>query len=66
MEAHAFNPRPREAEASRSLEFKASLVYGESSRTVKASEKPCLRKKKKKKKRLTDLDELSYKSLSHS
>jgi hypothetical protein len=42
MLAHAFNPSSWEAEAGRFLEFKASLVYKMSSRTAKATEKPCL------------------------
>ena len=34
--AHAFNPSSWEAEADKSLEFEASLVYRVSSRTAKA------------------------------
>jgi hypothetical protein len=48
--AHAFNLSPQEAEAEaeagRSLEFKASLVYRASSRTIRGTEKPCLEKPK--------------------
>ena len=33
--AHAFNPSTREAEAGRSREFNARLVYRESSRTTR-------------------------------
>jgi hypothetical protein len=45
--AHAFNP----SRGSRISEFEASLVYKVSSRTARATEKPCLKKKKKKKKK---------------
>jgi hypothetical protein len=45
--AHTFNPNKGKAEAGGSL-FKASLVYRVSSRTAKATEKHCLKKKKKK------------------
>jgi hypothetical protein len=41
--AHAFNPSTRKAEA--------SLVYKVSSRTARATEKPCLQKPKEKKKK---------------
>jgi hypothetical protein len=45
MVAHTFNPSTQEAEAGRSLEFKASLVYRASSRTARATQrKPVLRK----------------------
>jgi hypothetical protein len=36
---HAFNPSTREAEAGRSLEFKASLIYRVSSRTARATQR---------------------------
>jgi hypothetical protein len=42
---HAFDPSSWEAEAGR-FEFEASLVHRVSSRTAKATEKPCLEKKK--------------------
>ena len=49
---HPFNSSTQEAEAGRSLKFKASLVYRASSRTSsKATEKRCLEKPKKKKRR---------------
>jgi hypothetical protein len=44
-----FNPSTQEAEAGGS-EFEASLVYRVSSRTARATEKPCLKKKKSKRK----------------
>jgi hypothetical protein len=47
MVVHAFNPSTWEAEAGRSLEFKASLVYRVSSRTARAI--PCLEKNNNKK-----------------
>jgi hypothetical protein len=37
--AYAFNPSTQEAEADRSLEFEASLVYGVSSRTARATQR---------------------------
>jgi hypothetical protein len=37
--AQAFNPSTQEAEAGRSLEFKASLDYRVSSRTAKATQR---------------------------
>ena len=43
MVAHTFNPSTWEAEAGRS-EFEASLVYRVSSRTAKATGKPCQEK----------------------
>jgi hypothetical protein len=45
MVVHAFNLITREAEAGRflsSADFEASLVYKVSSRTARATEKPCL------------------------
>jgi hypothetical protein len=39
MMAHSFNSSTQEAEAGGSLEFKASLVYGESLRTTKATQR---------------------------
>jgi hypothetical protein len=47
VEVHTFNPSTWEAEAGRS-EFEASLVYRASSRTARATEKPCLEKPKQK------------------
>ena len=43
MVVHTFNPSTCEAEAGRS-EFEASLVYRVSSKTARATEKPCLKK----------------------
>jgi hypothetical protein len=43
--AHTFNPSNREAEASRSLQFKASLVYTVSSRTARATQRNLVLKK---------------------
>ena len=37
--AHAFNPQTQEAEAGKSLEFEASLVYGAHSRTARATQR---------------------------
>jgi hypothetical protein len=48
MVAHTFNPSTREAEAGGFREFEASLVYKVSSRTARATEKPCLKNKNKK------------------
>jgi hypothetical protein len=44
--AQAFNPSTREAEAGRSLEFKASLVYRVSFRTAKATQRNPVSKNK--------------------
>jgi hypothetical protein len=46
--AHAFNPSAWEAEAGKFPEFEASLVYRVSSRTARATKKPCLKKQNKK------------------
>jgi hypothetical protein len=46
---HAFNPSTWEAEAGRSLEFKASLVYRVSSRTARATQRNPVWKKQKQK-----------------
>jgi hypothetical protein len=45
--AHAFNPSTQEAEAGRSLEFEASLVYRVSSRTAKATHRNPVSKNQK-------------------
>ena len=48
MAAHTFSPSAGETEAGRSLEFKASLVYIESSRTTGAiTVRLCLKKERK-------------------
>ena len=47
--AHAFSPSTLKGR-SRQVSLEASLVYIVCSRTVKAMERPCLKKKKKKKK----------------
>ena len=44
---YTFNPRSQEAEAGRSLEFKANLVYRASSRTGKATQRNSVMVKKK-------------------
>ena len=48
--AHAFSPSTLKGR-SRQVSLEASLVYIVCSRTVKAMERPCLKKKKKKKKK---------------
>ena len=49
--ALAFNSSSPEAEAEADrFEFEARLVYKVSARTARATEKPCLKKRKKKKK----------------
>ena len=48
MVAHAFSPSTLKGR-SRQVSLEASLVYIVCSRTVKAMERPCLKKKKKKK-----------------
>ena len=48
MVVHAFNPSTWEAEAS-GFEFEASLVYGVSSRTARATQRNCLEKKRERK-----------------
>jgi hypothetical protein len=45
---HAFNPSTCKAEAGRSLEFKASLVYRVSSRTARATQRNPVSKNKDK------------------
>jgi hypothetical protein len=48
MVVHAFNPSSQEAKAGRSLEFKASLVYRESSWIARATQRSlCLKNKNK-------------------
>jgi hypothetical protein len=47
--SHAFNPSNSGGRGRWISEFEASLVYKVSSRTARAIEKPCLKKKKKKK-----------------
>lgn len=37
-----FNPNPSEAEAGKLCEFEASVVYTASSRTARATQRPCL------------------------
>jgi hypothetical protein len=46
--AHTFNLSTQEAEAGRSLEFKASLIHRASLRTARTTQrkKPCLKKNK--------------------
>ena len=39
MVAHTFDPNTKEAEAGGSLEFEASLVYRESCRTARATQR---------------------------
>jgi hypothetical protein len=51
--AHAFNPSTQEAEAGRFMSSEASLVYRVSSRTARATEKPCLEKQYKTKQNKT-------------
>jgi hypothetical protein len=54
--AHAFNPSTREAVTGfRISEFEANLVYRVSSRTVRATEKPCLEKNQKESEPCSDL-----------
>ena len=60
MEVHAFNPSTQEAEAGRSLEFEASLIYKASSRTARATEKPCLKNKQTNKQTNKQSDILSF------
>ena len=45
---HAFNPSTREAEPGRSLEFECSLVYRESCRTARATQRNLVSKSKQK------------------
>jgi hypothetical protein len=57
--AHAFDPSTREAEASRFLEFEASLVYRVSSRTARATQRnPVSKNKNKQKKQRKRLGQL--------
>jgi hypothetical protein len=55
--AHAFNPSNWKTEAFKSLEFKANLVYRESARTARATEKACLK--------TTQNTKMLYSSKSH-
>ena len=45
MEVHAPNSSTREVEVGGALEIETSLVYTVSSRTARATERPCLKKK---------------------
>jgi hypothetical protein len=49
--AHTFSPSTWEAEAGRSSQFNISLVYRTSSRTVRATQRNSISKKKSKEKR---------------
>jgi hypothetical protein len=57
--AHAFNPSTWEAEAGGFLSSRP-LVYRVSSRTAKATQKPCLKKPKPKKKKKKSSNENKF------